>query len=150
MNYAEQKQDIIDILDKQIEIYARSSRRRSVDADTAALIADRKERNLRLLRTNRALRGFVSFAGMDPNTLALAIQGLRAAEVDLSTLSLDQDTFLALRRFQQEAGDQEDPFALAEALTKTAQHVQNSAIYMKIYLQSFINSWRAPHHSCIN
>ncbi|ETK72494.1 hypothetical protein L915_20407 [Phytophthora nicotianae] len=30
MNYAEQKQDIIDTLDKQIEIYARSSRRRSV------------------------------------------------------------------------------------------------------------------------
>ncbi|ETL42209.1 hypothetical protein L916_06929, partial [Phytophthora nicotianae] len=63
---------------------------------------------------------------MNPNTLALAIQGLRAAEVDLSTLGLDQNTFLALQRFQQEAGDQEDPFALAEALAKTAQQVQSS------------------------
>ncbi|ETL24248.1 hypothetical protein L916_21736 [Phytophthora nicotianae] len=64
---------------------------------------------------------------MDPNTLALAIQGLRATEVDLSTLGLDQDTFLALQRFQQEADDQEDPFALVEALAKTAQQVQSSA-----------------------
>ncbi|ETN11216.1 hypothetical protein PPTG_10164 [Phytophthora nicotianae INRA-310] len=148
MNYAEQKQDIIDALDKQIEkerevfkttVSANTENTRKlhdlllkatqgtwVDADTAALIADLKDRNLRLLRTNRALRGFVSFAGMDPNTLALAIQGLRAAEVDLSSLGLDQDTFLALQRFQQEAGDQEDPFALAEALAKTAQQVQSS------------------------
>ncbi|KUF84451.1 hypothetical protein AM587_10002084 [Phytophthora nicotianae] len=148
MNYAEQKQDIIDALDKQIEkerevfkttVSANTENTRKlhdlllkatqgtwVDADTATLIADLKDRNLRLLRTNRALRGFVSFAGMDPNTLALAIQGLRAAEVDLSSLGLDQDTFLALQRFQQEAGDQEDPFALAEALAKTAQQVQSS------------------------
>ncbi|ETO58905.1 hypothetical protein F444_22720 [Phytophthora nicotianae P1976] len=129
MNYAEQKQDIIDALDKQIEKERevfKTTVSTWVDADTAALIADLKDRNLRLLRTNRALRGFVSFAGMDPNTLALSIQGLRAAEVDLSSLSIDQDTFLALQRFQQEAGDQEDPFALAEALAKTAQQVQSS------------------------
>ncbi|ETP18708.1 hypothetical protein F441_07095 [Phytophthora nicotianae CJ01A1] len=160
MNYAEQKQDIIDALDKQVEkerevfkttVSANTENTRKlhdlllkatqgtwVDADTAALIADLKDRNLRLLRTNRALRGFVSFAGMDLNTLALAIQDplvllmfrlitrLRAAEVDLSSLGLDQDTFLALQRFQQEAGDQEDPFVLAEALAKTAQQVQNS------------------------
>ncbi|ETM33915.1 hypothetical protein L914_18893 [Phytophthora nicotianae] len=94
MNYAEQKQDIIDALDKQIEkerevfrttvsantentrkLHDRLRRVPGVDADTAALIADLKDRNLHLLRTNRALRGFVSFAGMDPNTLALAIQG---------------------------------------------------------------------------
>ncbi|ETP08048.1 hypothetical protein F441_15858 [Phytophthora nicotianae CJ01A1] len=52
------------------------------------------------------------------------LQGLRAAEVDLSTLGLDRDTF---RPLQQKAGDQEDPFALAEALAKTAQQVQSSA-----------------------
>ncbi|ETP29323.1 hypothetical protein F442_21511 [Phytophthora nicotianae P10297] len=97
MNYAEQKQDIIDALDKQIEkerevfkttVSANTENTRKlhdlllkvtqgtwVDADTAALIADLKDRNLHLLRTNRALRGFVSFAGMDTNTLALAIQG---------------------------------------------------------------------------
>ncbi|ETI34722.1 hypothetical protein F443_18841 [Phytophthora nicotianae P1569] len=148
MSYAEQKQDIIDALDKQIEkerevfkttVSANTENTRKlhnrlpkatqgtwVDADTAALIADLKDRNLHLLRTNRALRGFVSFAGMDPNTLTLAIQGLRAAKVDLSTLGLDQDTILALHRFQQEAGDQEDPFAHAEALAKTAQQVQSS------------------------
>ncbi|ETP28461.1 hypothetical protein F442_22245, partial [Phytophthora nicotianae P10297] len=97
-----------------------------VDADTAALIADLKDRNLHLLQTNRALRGFVSFASIDPNTLTPAIQGLRAAKVDLSTLGLDQDTILALHRFQQEAGDQGDPFALAEALAKTTQQVQSS------------------------
>ncbi|ETP29265.1 hypothetical protein F442_21575 [Phytophthora nicotianae P10297] len=149
MNYAEQKQDIIDALDKQIErvreiykttVSANTENTRKlhdmllkatqgtwVDADTAALIADLKDRNLRLLRVNRAFRGFVSFAGLDPNTLALAIQGLRVAEVDLSTLRLDEDTFLALPRFQQEAGDQEDPLALAEASAKTAQQVQSSA-----------------------
>ncbi|ETM31661.1 hypothetical protein L914_20807 [Phytophthora nicotianae] len=134
MNYAEQKQDIIDALDKQIEkerevfkttVSANTENTRKlhdlllkvtqgtwVDADTVALIADLKDRNLHLLRTNRALRGFVSFA----NTLALAIQcqldassrpsftnscsffpivGIRAAEVDLSTLGLDR--FLALQ-----------------------------------------------------
>ncbi|ETM54171.1 hypothetical protein L914_02452 [Phytophthora nicotianae] len=134
MNYAEQKQDIIDALDKQIkkerevfkttvsantentrklhDLLLKATQGTWVDSGTAALVADLKDRNLHLLRTNRALRGFVNFAGMDPNTLALAIQGLRAAEVDLSTLDLDQDTFLALPRFQQEAGDQEDPFAL--------------------------------------
>ncbi|ETO60014.1 hypothetical protein F444_21745 [Phytophthora nicotianae P1976] len=149
MNYAEQKQDIIDALDKQIErvreiykttVSANTENTRKlhdmllkatqgtwVDADTGALIADLKDRNLRLLRVNRAFRGFVSFAGLDPNTLALAIQGLRVAEVDLSTLRLDEDTFLALPRFQQEAGDQEDPLALAEASAKTAQQVQSSA-----------------------
>ncbi|ETK71741.1 hypothetical protein L915_21062 [Phytophthora nicotianae] len=138
MNYAEQKQDIIDALDKQIEkerevfktmVSANTENTRKlhdlllkvtqgtwVDADTAALIADLKDRNLHLLRTNRALRGFISFAGMDTNTLALAIQGqldassrpsftnscsffpivgIRAAEVDLSTLGLDR--FLALQ-----------------------------------------------------
>ncbi|ETI34720.1 hypothetical protein F443_18842, partial [Phytophthora nicotianae P1569] len=132
MNYAEQKQDIIDALDKQIE-KEREVFKTTVSANTEntrklhdLLLKATQDRNLRLLRTNRALRGFVSFAGMDPNTLALAIQGLRAAEVDLSSLGLDQDTFLALQRFQQEAGDQEDPFALAEALAKTAQQVQSS------------------------
>ncbi|ETP44278.1 hypothetical protein F442_09115 [Phytophthora nicotianae P10297] len=147
MNYAEQKQDIIDALDKQIKrerevfktaVSANTENTRKlhdfllkatqgtwVDVDTAALIADLKDRNLRLLCTNRAL--LVSFAGMEPNTLVLAIHGLRAAEVDLSTLDLDQDTFLALQQIQQEAGDQEDPFALAVALAKTAQQVQSSA-----------------------
>ncbi|ETO99742.1 hypothetical protein F441_22838 [Phytophthora nicotianae CJ01A1] len=79
MNYAEQKQDIIDALDKQIEkerevfkttVSANTENTRKlhdlllkatqgtwVDADTAAVIADLKDRNLRLLRTNRALRG---------------------------------------------------------------------------------------------
>ncbi|ETN16089.1 hypothetical protein PPTG_06316 [Phytophthora nicotianae INRA-310] len=147
MNYAEQKQDIIDALDKQIkrerevfktavsantentrklhDLLLKATQGTWVDVDTAALIADLKDRNLRLLCTNRAL--LVSFAGMEPNTLVLAIHGLRAAEVDLSTLDLDQDTFLALQQIQQEAGDQEDPFALAVALAKTAQQVQSSA-----------------------
>ncbi|ETL78330.1 hypothetical protein L917_20850 [Phytophthora nicotianae] len=52
---------------------------------------------------------------------------LRAAEVHLSTVRLDQDTFLALQRFQQEAGNQEDPFAFAKAQTKAAQQVQSGA-----------------------
>ncbi|ETP28459.1 hypothetical protein F442_22246, partial [Phytophthora nicotianae P10297] len=149
MNYAEEKQDIIDALDKQIErerdvfkttVSANTEKTRKlhnllpkaaqgtwVDADTAALIADLKDRNLHLLQTNRALRGFVSFASIDPNTLTPAIQGLRAAKVDLSTLGLDQDTILALQRFQQEAGNQEDPFAFAKAQTKAAQQVQSGA-----------------------
>ncbi|KUG01787.1 hypothetical protein AM587_10002077 [Phytophthora nicotianae] len=135
MNYVEQKQDIIDALDKQIEeerevfettVSTKTESTRKLHA-LFLKATQVKDPNLSLLRTNRAFRGFVSFAGRGPNTLALAIQGLRAAEVDLSTLGLDQDTFLALQRFQQEAGDQEDPFALAEALAKTAQQVQSSA-----------------------
>ncbi|ETP52667.1 hypothetical protein F442_02353 [Phytophthora nicotianae P10297] len=124
MDYAEQRQYIIDALGKQIErkrevfkttvsantentcklhdLLLKSTQGTWVDANTAALIADPTDRNLQLLRPNRALQGFVSFAGMNPT---LVIQGLRAAE----------------------AGDQEDPFALAEALIKTAQQVQSSA-----------------------
>ncbi|ETP44052.1 hypothetical protein F442_09314 [Phytophthora nicotianae P10297] len=132
MNYAEQKQDIIDALDKQIEkegevfkttVSANTENTRKlhdlllnatqgtwVDADTAALIADLKDRNLHLLRTNRALRGFA----------------FELPRSTFSTLGLDQGTFLTPQQFQQEAGDQEDPFALAEGLTKTAQQVQSS------------------------
>ncbi|ETI54871.1 hypothetical protein F443_02390 [Phytophthora nicotianae P1569] len=130
MDYAEQRQYIIDALGKQIErkrevfkttvsantentcklhdLLLKSTQGTWVDANTAALIADPTDRNLQLLRPNRALQGFVSFAGMNP-TLVI------------------QDTLLALQRFQQKAGDQEDPFALAEALIKTAQQVQSSA-----------------------
>ncbi|ETP32712.1 hypothetical protein F442_18650 [Phytophthora nicotianae P10297] len=155
MNYAEQKQDIIDALDKQIEkerkvfkttaspdtentrklhdLLLKATRGTWVDANTAALIADIKDRNLHLLRTNRGLRGSADVLGVPSdhsftNSCSFFhIAGLRAAEVDLSTLGLDQDTFLALQRFQLEAGNQEDPFALAEALAKTAQQVQSSA-----------------------
>ncbi|ETL24273.1 hypothetical protein L916_21715 [Phytophthora nicotianae] len=77
MNYAEQKQAIIDALVKQIkkerevfmttvspnientrklhDLLLKATWGTWVDADTAALIADLKDRNLHLLRTNRAL-----------------------------------------------------------------------------------------------
>ncbi|ETK70861.1 hypothetical protein L915_21812 [Phytophthora nicotianae] len=61
---------------------------------------------------------------MDPNILALAIEGLRAAEIDLSTLGLDQDHSSSSDK---RLATRKTRFALAEALAKTAQQVQSSA-----------------------
>ncbi|ETO82363.1 hypothetical protein F444_03492 [Phytophthora nicotianae P1976] len=115
MNYAEQKQDIIDALVKQIkkerevfmttvspnientrklhDLLLKATWGTWVDADTAALIADLKDR-------------------------------LPAAEIDLSTLGLDQDHSSSSDK---RLATRKTRFALAEALAKTAKQVQSSA-----------------------
>ncbi|ETM00994.1 hypothetical protein L917_02359 [Phytophthora nicotianae] len=152
MNYAEQKQDIIDALDKQIkkerevfkttvsantentrklhDLLLKATQGTWVDSGTAALVADLKDRNLHLLRTNRALRGFVSFAGMDPNTLALAIQGQLVFEPPRSTFqhsTLTRTRSSLFRDSNKRRATKKIRLPFAEALAKTAQQVQSSA-----------------------
>ncbi|ETO83364.1 hypothetical protein F444_02575 [Phytophthora nicotianae P1976] len=159
MNYAEQKQDIIDALDKQIkkerevfkttvsantentrklhDLLLKATQGTWVDSGTAALVADLKDRNLHLLRTNRALRGFVNFAGMDPNTLALAIQGQLMFLMPPPVFEPPRSTFQhstltrtrssLFRDSNKRRATKKIRLPFAEALAKTAQQVQSSA-----------------------
>ncbi|KAG2818765.1 hypothetical protein PC129_g14958 [Phytophthora cactorum] len=55
---------------------------------------------------------------MDPNTLLLVTQGLTAGELELTSLGLDQEIFIALQRIQAESEDFSNPTAVPVALAK--------------------------------
>ncbi|KAG6945316.1 hypothetical protein JG688_00016608, partial [Phytophthora aleatoria] len=77
-------------------ILVKARKGKFVDADTTHLLEDLQKRNTHLLHTNRVLRSHVSLAGMDPEILVLAVQGMTAGELNLADLELDQETFVAL------------------------------------------------------
>ncbi|ETN02454.1 hypothetical protein PPTG_23922 [Phytophthora nicotianae INRA-310] len=60
---------------------------------------------------------------MDPDILVLAVQGLRAGELDLDSLDLGQETLVALQHIQAETESSSDPQALLAALAKAAHQV---------------------------
>ncbi|KAG3005402.1 hypothetical protein PC121_g15553 [Phytophthora cactorum] len=77
-------------------ILVKARKGKFVDADTTHLLEDLQKRNTHLLHINRVLRSHVSLAGMNPEILVLAVQGMTAGELSLADLKLDQETFVAL------------------------------------------------------
>ncbi|KAG4047643.1 hypothetical protein PC123_g17020 [Phytophthora cactorum] len=63
---------------------------------------------------------------MDPNTLLLVTQGLTAGELELTSLGLDQEIFIALQRIQAESEDFSNPTAVPVALAKAANRVAHN------------------------
>ncbi|KAG2795485.1 hypothetical protein PC111_g22120 [Phytophthora cactorum] len=103
-----------------------------VDADTAHSLEDLQKRNTHLLHINRVLRSHVSLAGMDPEMLVLAVQGMTAGELNLADLELDQETFVALQRIQAEAAGSSDPHAVPAALARAAHQVAHGKLHKRI------------------
>ncbi|KAG3231880.1 hypothetical protein PI124_g23026 [Phytophthora idaei] len=103
-----------------------------VDADTAHSLEDLQMRNTHLLHINRVLRSHVSLAGMDPEILVLALQGMTAGERNLADLELDQEAFVALQRVQAEAAGSSDPHAVPTALAKAAHQVAHGKLHKRI------------------
>ncbi|KAG2804042.1 hypothetical protein PC111_g18429 [Phytophthora cactorum] len=91
-----------------------------VDTDTAHSLKDLQKQKSHLFHINRVLRSHVSLAGMDPEILVLAVQGMTAGELNLADLELDQETFVALQRIQAEAAGSSDPHAVPAALARAA------------------------------
>ncbi|RAW24635.1 hypothetical protein PC110_g18938 [Phytophthora cactorum] len=75
-------------------ILIKAQKGKFVDADTAHSLEDLQKRNTHLLHIKRVLRSHMSLAGMDPEILVLAVQGMTAGELNLADLELDQETFV--------------------------------------------------------
>ncbi|KAG3160555.1 hypothetical protein PC128_g21062 [Phytophthora cactorum] len=82
-------------------------------SDTATLIEDLQKRNMHLLQINSA-------------------QGLAAGELDLNSLDLDQETFVALHRIQAESKDLWDQTAIPAAPAKAAHQVAHGTRHKRI------------------
>ncbi|KAI9986189.1 hypothetical protein PInf_025108 [Phytophthora infestans] len=103
-----------------------------VDNDKLKVLENKQGRNTRLLHANRTLRAHVSLAGMDPEVLRLAVDGLTAGELDLDALDLDQETSVALRRIQSATASSDDPQALPAALAKAAHQVTHGKSHKRL------------------
>ncbi|ETL44756.1 hypothetical protein L916_04992 [Phytophthora nicotianae] len=106
-----------------------------VDTDTTKSIEDLQRRYTHLLKVNRALRSHVSLTGMDPDILVLAVQGLRAGELDLDSLDLGQESLVALQHIQAETESSSDPQALL-ALSQTLLTKSLTASPASVFVQS--------------
>ncbi|KAG6962725.1 hypothetical protein JG688_00008471 [Phytophthora aleatoria] len=66
---------------------------------------------------------------MDPNIHLLVAQGLAAGKLDLASLDLDEETFIALQRIQIESEDLSDATVMLAALTKAVhQDIASSSM----------------------
>ncbi|KAG2970566.1 hypothetical protein PC120_g26560 [Phytophthora cactorum] len=113
-------------------ILIKAQKGKFVDADIAHSLEDLQKRNTHLLHINRVLRSHVGLAGMDPEILVLAVQGMTAGELNLADLELDQETFVALQRIQAEAAGSSDPHAVPAALAKASHQVAHGKPHKRI------------------
>ncbi|RAW23894.1 hypothetical protein PC110_g19682 [Phytophthora cactorum] len=90
-------------------------------SDTATLIEDLQKRNMHLLQINCTFHSHVSLA-----------VGLAAGELDLNSLDLDQETFVALHRIQAESKDLWDQTAIPAAPAKAAHQVAHGTRHKRI------------------
>ncbi|KAG2797435.1 hypothetical protein PC112_g21780 [Phytophthora cactorum] len=113
-------------------ILIKAQKGKFVDADIAHSLEDLQKRNTHLLHINRVIRSHVGLAGMDPEILVLAVQGMTAGELNLADLELDQETFVALQRIQAEAAGSSDPHAVPAALAKASHQVAHGKLHKRI------------------